>query len=426
MQLRDFLRSGHTPTLFCAFLYFDISFMVWVLIGALATSIAPEFGLSDSQKGLMVAVPILGGAALRLALGLMADHVGPRRTAVVGMALTLVPLLLGWLWATNFTRLLVTGLLLGVAGASFAVALPLASRWYPPRHQGLAMGIAGAGNSGTALATFFGPRLAEQIGWHAVFGLAAVAVVATFVVFALLAKNSPNQPAPKPLAEYWEVLGERDTSWFSLFYSVTFGGFVGLASFLSIFFRDQYELSRVAAGTFATLCVVAGSFLRPVGGYLADRFGGIRVLTALYVAIGCVMLGVSTLPSLGIATVALFVGMGCLGMGNGAVFQLVPQRFSREIGVVTGIVGAAGGVGGFLLPNLLGSLKQLTGSFGGGFVVFAFASLACAGGLLYVSQAWQRAFVGRGGMAPALVPVVIESEPQFADAAAEPGRSRIA
>ena len=208
------------------------------------------------------------------------------------------------------------------------------------------MGIAGAGNSGTALATFFAPRLAEHLGWHAVFGLAGIAIVATLLLFVLFAKDSPNQPAPKPLADYWTVLQERDTGWFSLFYSVTFGGFVGLASFLSIFFRDQYELSRVAAGSFATLCVIAGSFLRPVGGYLADRFGGIRMLTGLYVGVGVVILGVSTLPPLGVATALLFVGMGLLGMGNGAVFQLVPQRFSREIGVITGIVGAAGGVGG--------------------------------------------------------------------------------
>ncbi len=412
MQLRDFLRSGHTPTLFCAFLYFDISFMVWVLIGALATSIAPEFGLTDAQKGLLVAVPILGGAVLRLVLGLLADHVGPRRTAIAGMLLTLVPLLLGWLWATSFSRLLVTGLLLGVAGASFAVALPLASRWYPQRHQGLAMGIAGAGNSGTALATFFGPRLAEHIGWHTVFGLAGVAVMATLVVFAWLAKDSPNQPAPKPLADYWIVLRERDTWWFSLFYSVTFGGFVGLASFLSIFFRDQYELSRISAGSFATLCVMAGSFLRPVGGFLADRLGGIRMLAVLYVGVGVTMLVAAVLPPLLIVTTALLIGMGLLGMGNGSVFQLVPQRFTREIGVVTGIVGAAGGLGGFILPNLLGTLKDLTGSFGAGFCIFAGVALGSAGALVYASRAWQAAFVGRGGVAAALVtvPVCVDAQ----------------
>ena len=161
MDLRDFRRAGHMPTLFSAFLYFDVSFMVWILPGALANSIVPEFGLSDSQKGLMVAIPLLGGALLRLVLGLLTDHIGARRTGILGMVLTTLPLLLGWLWADSFDKLLLVGLLLGVSGASFAAALPLAGRWYPARYQGLAMGIAGAGNSGTALATFLGPRLAQ-------------------------------------------------------------------------------------------------------------------------------------------------------------------------------------------------------------------------------------------------------------------------
>jgi NNP family nitrate/nitrite transporter-like MFS transporter len=383
--------------------YFDVSFMVWVLLGALANSIIPSFGLSDSEKGLMVAVPILGGAVLRLVLGVLTDHWGARRTGIVGLILTVVPLLLGWLWVNSFAQLLVVGLLLGVAGASFAAALPLASRWYPPKFQGLAMGIAGAGNSGTALATFFGPRLAEMWGWHAVFGLALVPIVFTLALFTLLARDNPNGPGPKPLSSYAAVLRQGDTWWFCLFYSVTFGGFVGLASFLNIFFLSQYELSRIAAGNFATLCVIAGSFLRPVGGYLADRFGGIRLLTALYLGIGILLLGLSALPPLALGTAALFFAMGLLGMGNGAVFQLVPQRFPKEIGVITGIVGAAGGMGGFFLPTLLGGLKQLTGSFASGFAIFALFGFASAVAILLVSRAWQGVFVGRGGLASAEV-----------------------
>lgn len=401
MHLRDFLKAGHWPTLACAFLYFDISFMVWVFLGALANSIVPDFGLNDAQKGLMVALPLLGGSLLRLVLGVLTDHIGARRTGILGLTLTVVPLLLGWLWADTFSKVLLVGLLLGVAGASFAVALPLASRWYPPQYQGLAMGIAGAGNSGTALATLFGPLLAKYVGWQAVFGLALLPILLTLVVFVLFARDSPSQPASRPLAAYAGILRQGDTWWFCLFYSVTFGGFVGLASFLNIFFHDQYGLSRVEAGYFATLCVISGSFLRPLGGYLADRFGGIRMLTALYVGVGAATLGLATLPPLYAATALLFVGMGLLGMGNGAVFQLVPQRFSQEIGVVTGIVGAAGGVGGFFLPTLLGGLKQLTGTFAGGFLLFALIGLICAAALVYVARVWEGAFVGRGGLAAA-------------------------
>jgi NNP family nitrate/nitrite transporter-like MFS transporter len=304
-------------------------------------------------------------------------------------------------------------MLLGVAGASFAAALPLASRWYPPQYQGMAMGIAGAGNSGTALATLFGPILAKWVGWHAVFGLALLPISLTLVVFVLLAKDSPNQPAPKPLSAYGSVLKHVDTWWFCLFYSVTFGGFVGLAVFLNSFFFLQYGLDKVQAGYFATACVIAGSFLRPVGGYLADRFGGIRMLTVLYLGVAAMMLGLSALPPLTVGTALMFMGMGMLGMGNGSVFQLVPQRFPKEIGVITGIVGAAGGLGGFFLPNLLLGLRQQTGTFFWGFLIFGLVSMGCMAVLIYVSRSWEGVFVSRGGLAtgaiaptPELAPVL--------------------
>jgi NNP family nitrate/nitrite transporter-like MFS transporter len=422
MRLRDFARAGHWPTLLSAFLYFDISFMVWVLVGALAPFIREQYRLDDFDNGLMIAIPLLGGSLLRLVLGTLTDHIGARRTGLLGLTLTLVPLLLGWLWADSFPQMLLVGLMLGVAGASFAAALPLASRWYPPQHQGLVMGIAGAGNSGTALATLFGPMLARSLGWHAVFGLALVPVTLTLVAFLLLARDAPGAAKAKRLADYAAVLRVRDTWWFCLFYSVTFGGFVGLASFLNSFFvAPPYGLERQHAGFFTTACVIVGSCLRPVGGYLADRFGGIRMLTALYVVAGVAMLGVAAAPPLPVCFGLLFLGMGALGMGNGSVFQLVPQRFPREIGVLTGVVGAAGGVGGFFLPTLLGGLRQLTGSFAGGFLVFALVGFACAGLLVVAGRTWERTFVGRGGMAanpPGEAPPVSEDADAMAEAKA--------
>jgi NNP family nitrate/nitrite transporter-like MFS transporter len=403
MNIRSFLKAGHAPSLFCAFLYFDISFMVWVLLGALANSIVPYFTLSESQRGMMLAVPLLGGAVLRLLLGWMTDRIGARNTAIIGLAFTVVPLLLGWLWADSYEEILVVGALLGVAGASFAAALPLASRWYPPQYQGLAMGIAGAGNSGTALATFFGPILAAAIGWQNVFGVAIIPIVATLMLFVVLARESPNRPPAKSLKEYGAVMGQADTWWFCVFYSVTFGGFVGLAVFLNSFFRVQYDLTPIQAGYFATACVISGSLLRPVGGYLADRIGGIRMLTGLYLGVCGLLACQAMLPPLAVAAGVLFLCMGLLGMGNGAVFQLVPLRFPKEIGVITGIVGAAGGVGGFFLPNLLGSLRDWTGTFAGGFALFAAAAFLCAALLQFVARSWEGVFVTRGGKA-SLVP----------------------
>jgi MFS transporter, NNP family, nitrate/nitrite transporter len=399
LNLRDFRQAGHWPTLLGAFLYFDVSFMIWVMLGALANSIAGDFPLSPFEKGLMVAVPILGGAVLRLVLGLLADHIGARRTALIGMVLTIVPLLLGWLWVDSFAKLLVVGPLMGVAGASFAVALPLASRWYPPRYQGLALGIAGAGNSGTALAAFFGPRLAEVVGWHAVFGLALLPLALILGLFALVAKDSPNQPPPRRLADYAAVLGLKDTWRLCFFYAITFGGFVGMASFLNIFFHNHYGFDRVQAGTLVTLCVVAGSFIRPIGGYLADRMGSIAMLTILYVFIGLLLLDLATDPPWLWGVTVLVAIMSLFGLGNGAVFQLVPQRFSTEIGVVTGIVGAAGGVGGFCLPTLLGTVRQITGGYGPGFVLLGLFSFSGVIVLFAVNRDWEGVFIAQGGRA---------------------------
>jgi MFS transporter, NNP family, nitrate/nitrite transporter len=394
MDLRQIRSAGHLPTLLSAFVYFTVSCMAWMMVGALANSIIPDLGqLSDSRKGLMVAVPVLGGALLRLIVGPLADHVGAKKTALVGLALTLVPLLMGWLWADSYLKVLLVGLLLGVAGASFAAALPLASRWYPPQYHGLVLGIAGAGNVGTALSAFFGPWVASSWGWHAAFGIVLVPVLATLALVAFLAEDRPAHSEPKTLADYAAVLKIADTGWLCFFYAITFGGFVGLVSFLSIFFRNQYALTNVHAGAFAMFCALIGSVIRPLGGYLSDRLGGIRVLTWVYLGVAVTMAGVSALPALGPCTLLLVTGMTLLGMGNGAVFQVVAERFPREIGVITGLVGAAGGLGGFMLPSALGSLRQLTHSYGDGFLAFALVGASGAVALFFVGRTWEGTFL---------------------------------
>lgn len=393
MRLKDFARSGHWPTLTMSFLYFDVSFMVWVLLGVLGVYVSKDFGLSPGQKGLMAALPILGGSLARFPMGILVDRIGPKRTGILGQLIVMIPLLWAWKAGGSFQQVMALGLMMGVAGGSFAVALPLASRWYPPEHQGLAMGVAGAGNSGTVLAALFAPRLAEAFGWHAVFGLALIPVSLVLCLFILFARESPSQPARKPLRAYFDILRERDTLWFSLLYCFTFGGFVGLASFLVIFFHDQYAISKVASGTLTALCVFSGSFMRPIGGFLSDRFGGVRVLMAvLVVSAGC-LLGVAALPPIGLVTPLIFLAMGTLGLGNGSVFQLVPQRFRKEIGVATGLIGAAGGLGGFLLPSLLGLLKGWTGTFASGFLFMVVAGITCVFLLWVQKRRWLEALL---------------------------------
>lgn len=319
------------------------------------------------------------------------DHLKPKRAGGFGQMLVIGAL--AWAWAFGihtFQQALLLGVFLGVAGASFAVALPLASRWYPPEHQGTALGIAGAGNSGTVLAALFAPGLAQAFGWNNVFGLTLIPLGIALLLYLVLAKDSPECPAPKPLGEYLHVLKDRDAWWFMFFYGVTFGGFVGLASSLTIYFNDQYGLDPVSAGYFTAACVFAGSLVRPVGGAVADRIGGVRTLSAVY---GCASLLLAIVSAgLGYAWMALGVfvaAMLCLGMGNGAVFQLVPQRFRKEIGVMTGLVGMAGGLGGFYLAASLGYSKELTGDYRVGLLIFAMLALLALAGLYGVKGRWR-------------------------------------
>ncbi len=391
------MTEGHRPTLIASFLHFDVSFMLWVLLGALGIYIAESVGLSPGQKGLMVAVPILSGALLRVPLGLLSDRWGGRRTGAALLVFLFVPLTLGWQMADSLPRLLAIGLLLGAAGASFAVALPLASRWYPAERQGLVMGIAAAGNSGTVIANLLAPKLAGIYGWNTVLALAMLPLAVVLVAFVLMAKDNPApaQQRPASLGGRAAALKQGDLWWFCLFYSVTFGGYVGLSSFLPLFLRDQYQVSPVTAGYLTALAAVVGSVLRPAGGYLADRVGGVGLLSMLLLGIGLVYAAASLLPALALMMALVVLGMACLGMGNGAVFQLVPQRFSADIGLATGVVGAFGGLGGFLLPNLLGNTKEAAGSFGPGLLVLAaiaFSALVLLRVLVFAQRGWRNAW----------------------------------
>jgi NNP family nitrate/nitrite transporter-like MFS transporter len=386
-----FWKSGHTPTLLSAFLYFDIAFMTWVILGPLAVQIAASLELTPAQKGLMVATPVLAGGILRVVMGVLVDHLKPKKAGWIGQIIVIGALLWAWLAGIHdFREALILGVLLGFAGAAFAVALPLASRWYPPQHQGTALGIAGAGNSGTVLAALFAPGLAVAYGWQNVFGLALIPLGLAFVVYSIFAKDAPDCPPPKSLHQYLNVLKDKDAWWFMFFYFCTFGGFVGLASSLTIYFNDQYGMRPVEAGYFTAACVFAGSLVRPLGGALADRIGGIRTLLTMYVLAGIFLVLVSFGTNSPWAALALFIfAMGSLGVGNGAVFQLVPQRFRKEIGVMTGLVGMAGGIGGFYLAASLGYIKGATGSYQMGLLIFAGLCFVALIGLTSVKTRWR-------------------------------------
>lgn len=415
MNLRALRDSGHWPTLVSALIYFDVSFMAWVVLGPLALYLAQDLRLSvDEQMGI-VAIPILCGALFRAPLGLLADRVGPKRAGQFGQLVVIAGLAYAWLVGLrglNDVRILAA--VLGVAGASFAVALPLAGRWYPPRLQGLVLGIVGAGNAGVAFDSLLVPWLAEHYGWQAVFGWMLIPVGAAFALYSWLAQDAPDRGAPLTLAGYRSVLRDRDAWWFMLLYAITFGGFVGLCGVLPLYFTRWYHVSGITAGVMAAIVVLAGAMSRPVGGWLADRLGGIRALQALLMAVATAYFLVSWLPEgprpdaaaiaaskvggwaiaelpriAWTAVAVFFFGTIALGMGNGAVFQLVPLRFRREMGVVTGLVGAAGGLGGFALAKTLGWSAAATGGFAVGFVACAALGLVGVAGLASVKSRWR-------------------------------------
>ncbi|QDX82791.1 MFS transporter [Denitratisoma sp. DHT3] len=391
MDRKSFLQAGHAPTLLTAFLYFDLAFMVWVILGPLAVQISADLNLTPVQKGFMVATPLLAGAILRMAMGLLVDRLRPKKAGAIGQVIVIAALAVAWRAGIHsYAQVLVLAAFLGVAGSAFAVALPLASRWYPPEHQGKAMGIAGAGNSGTALAALFGPGLAAVYGWVNVFGLLLIPLSLVFALYLIFAKDAPGCPPPRPLADYFRVLKDKDAWWFMFFYGVTFGGFSGLASSLAIYFNVQYGLDAKTAGYFTAACVFAGSLVRPLGGALADRIGGVRSLSVMYLTAALFLVVVSAgLPDVWSCAAVFGGAMLALGMGNGAVFQLVPQRFRREIGVMTGLVGMAGGLGGFYLASSLGYARQVTGSYQLGFLVFALLALVALIGLTAVKTRWR-------------------------------------
>ncbi|BCF98144.1 nitrate transporter [Paraburkholderia sp. PGU19] len=435
-NLLNSLASGNWRALLACFLYFDTGFTVWVMFGPLAPFIHKDIAMSPAELGFLVAVPVLGAAILRVTLGNLYQACDGRRVALMGIALSAIPsvVLLLMPGAPSYTLLLILGVFLGVGGASFAVALPMAGSNYPPKVQGLVLGLAAAGNIGAVLDGFMFPALADQFGWAKAAGAAlpllSLAAIALFFWAKDLGQKSgsgvqamrsfivtlvglvalvvavhagvfgagktgvlllPVLGALLAIAvlpkHYRSVLVEGDTWVVMLVYSITFGGFVGMSSYVTTLLISLYQMPRLEAGLFMSLLACIGALVRPVGGLVADRISGVRALVILLAAISlCDFLFAAWMPpaSAGIALlIAMYV---CFGLGNGATFQLVPQRWKGKTGLMSGIVGAAGGIGGFYLPVIMGIAKEGTGSYQMGFATFGVLS-ALAFGLVVLHRA---------------------------------------
>ncbi|MCW5786467.1 MAG: NarK/NasA family nitrate transporter [Nitrospira sp.] len=379
MTLRSFaeaLRSGHWPTLAGAWLHLTVSFMVWLLFGALAVSIGDALHLTPAQQGVLVALPLLSGAMLRIVAGWSCDWVGAKRTGLWVLGLELIAIVWAALGGTSYGELLGIALLLGAGGASFAVAMPVAGRAYPPAHQGLVLGLVASGNIGTVLILLLAPRWETAWGWHGACGILALPVTMVFGLFASAVREAPRAGSTAGGTWWyaaWGMMHVRSVSWLCLVYGITFGGFVGLTSFLPVLLHEHYGSDPIDAGALAALCGFVGSLIRPIGGAVADRWGGVPVLAGVFAVLALITALAGSLPALPWALALLVLTISTMGFGNGVIFQIVSEWFPNEIGLASGLVGAAGGIGGFLVPIGFGFLREGTGTF-----VFGFASLAAA------------------------------------------------
>ena len=362
------------PALTLATISFAICFAAWGLIGALAPIFSDLYHLSASQTALLVAVPVLLGSLARLPMGMLTDRFGGRLMftillAVSAAAAFVVPL------SGSYESLVVAAFFIGLAGSSFAIGAAFVSRWTPPALQGTALGVFGLGLLGQSAAVFGGAVAASRFGWENVFRGVGAALLVWAVVFGVLARNRPGAARPAGVSAMVRVLRHEPIAWWlGAFYFLTFGGFVAFSIYLPTLLRAQFGLSTADAGFRAAGFVVLATLMRPLGGWLSDRIGGAQVLSWVFAGVA----GFSLLmawPSMIPFTVGALACAALLGLGNGAVFKLVPERFPRDTGTVTGLVGALGGLGGFFPPLLLGAFRDRLGVVWPGFLLLSITAL---------------------------------------------------
>ena len=397
---RTFLKAGHAPTLFASFLYFTYCCGVWVTNGAMAPFIKETLQLSPSQIGFMLSVPIFAGALMRFPLGVIAQYIGRKNATLVEMGGIAIALSFGYFFVETFTDLLAMGVLLGIAGASFGVALSLGSGSFPARYKGLAMGLVGAGNVGTSISALLAPQLAQAYGWKAVYGISAIGLLLPVIVMVVFAKEPDDVDAHAKLSDHISCLFEKDGWGFSILYAITFGGFIGLITFLPSYYYDQFGVTKVQAGQLTMLAAFMGAATRIFGGWISDHWGGINTLTAVLVIIASslVLCGLAG-GSLVATTLLLLVCFAALGAGNGALFQLVPLRWPVTTAVAGSMIGEVGALGGGLVPNVMGLSKQYAGTYLWGFVLFAVLTLGALTMMRSMQIRWTRTWAEKGGRA---------------------------
>lgn len=375
-----------------------VGFMVWVLISSLMTSIRADIELTASQVSLVTAVPVILGSLLRIFIGFWTNRFGARLLFALSFIALLFPIYYISI-ADSFMDLIIGGLFLGIAGATFSIGVTSLPKYYPKEKHGFVNGIYGAGNIGTAITSFSAPVLAVNFGWVATVRMFLVLVL----LFALLNFIFGDRKEPKVQTPLVEQIKEvyRDTKlWFlSLFYFITFGSFVAFTVYLPNFLAESFGLSSVDAGLRTAGFITLATIMRPIGGWLADRFNAFIIL--MYVFAGITLAGalLSFSPSLELYTIGVLTVAFCAGIGNGTVFKLVPFYFSKQGGIVNGIVSAVGGLGGFFPPIVLTAVYNMTGQYAIGFMAlseFALASLVIVISMYYQEKLSLQLAGGKG------------------------------
>lgn len=378
-ELTPNVRGGANRALLLATVAFAVSFSAWSLIAPLAKKFQDTLDLSNTRTLLLTAVPVVLGSLLRIPVGALTDRYGGRMMFTVVLVVSAVPAAL-FGFVDGYWELILVGFFLGLAGTSFAVGVPFVAGWFPKERQGFAIGVYGMGNIGTAVAAFGAPAISEQWGRPTLGVVAGVVLLVAATLFYLLAENAPRPSVP---ARYADIIR---AGWrlyrLALLYFVTFGGFVAMAIFLPMLLKDWFGYSLTDAGLRAAGFTVLATLARPVGGWLSDRISATTVLTVAFVGIGINAAALVVLagnPKIVPVTIACLTLAAFLGAGNGAVFKLVPQEFPNATGAATGIVGAAGGLGGFFPPIVMGIVKDIFDTYALGFAGLLAFCLFCLG-----------------------------------------------
>ena len=378
--------AGRGMALALATVGFAVNFWAWSLLSPLAPRYQERYGLSPLAVSVMVAVPVIVGSLGRIPLGALTDRYGGRIVFAALSFAVIVPVLF-LAFATAYPALLLGGFFLGLGGASFAVGVPFVNAWFPPERRGFALGVYGMGNIGTAISGFVSPRVANSMGRPWAFLIVAVLLAVVGLAFLVLGRDAPDRPqATEPFMTRFRAAARlRIARDLAVVYAITFGGFVAFGVYLPTFLKTVYGLETTDAASRAAGFVVLATLARPIGGWLADRITGVPVIMwALgVVAAGAVVAAFQ--PHIVVATVAFLTMAAALGLGNGAVFALVGTRVpAPQVGSVTGLVGAAGGLGGFLPPIVMGLVYQATGDYAIGLMLLSDVALA---GLVFT--AWR-------------------------------------